>query len=115
MAALGAASSASAAETLAAERVVVNFEGLVAIDRVSLSLARREVLGLIGPNGAGKTTLVNVLTGFQGASASTARTRPDGSPMRWLATAWPGPSRTAACSATPRYGRIWKRGPSASA
>ena len=68
MAALGAASSAAVAETLAAERVVVNFEGLVAIDGVSLSLARREVLGLIGPNGAGKTTLVNVLTGFQAPS-----------------------------------------------
>ena len=73
MAALGAAASASAAETLAAERVVVNFEGLVAIDRVSLSLARREVLGLIGPNGAGKTTLVNVLTGFQAPSGGRIR------------------------------------------
>ena len=82
MAALGAASSVSAAETLAAERVVVNFEGLVAIDRVSLSLARREVLGLIGPNGAGKTTLVNVLTGFQAPSGG--RVRVDGAD----ATGW---------------------------
>jgi branched-chain amino acid transport system ATP-binding protein len=56
--------SATASE-LTVSDVVVNFQGLRAINRVSLTLARGEVLGLIGPNGAGKTTLVNVLTGFQ--------------------------------------------------
>jgi branched-chain amino acid transport system ATP-binding protein len=55
----------AAASELTVSGVVVNFQGLRAIDRVSLTLARGEVLGLIGPNGAGKTTLVNVLTGFQ--------------------------------------------------
>src|SRR5262245_58436430 len=50
---------------LAAEAVVVQFEGLTAIADVSLTVARHEVFGLIGPNGAGKTTLVNCLTGFQ--------------------------------------------------
>jgi len=55
----------AAASELTVSGVVVNFQGLRAINRVSLTLARGEVLGLIGPNGAGKTTLVNVLTGFQ--------------------------------------------------
>lgn len=58
-------SGAAATSELTVSDVVVNFQGLRAINRVSLTLARGEVLGLIGPNGAGKTTLVNVLTGFQ--------------------------------------------------
>jgi ABC-type dipeptide/oligopeptide/nickel transport system ATPase subunit len=60
--------TASALETA---DVVVNFQGLRAIDRVSLRLDSGEVLGLIGPNGAGKTTLVNVLTGFQEADSGS--------------------------------------------
>jgi branched-chain amino acid transport system ATP-binding protein len=45
--------------------VVVDFQGLRAIDKANLEVRRGEIVGLIGPNGAGKTTLVNVLTGFQ--------------------------------------------------
>src|SRR5207237_2151655 len=51
-------------ETLRASSVSRSFEGVRALQDVTLELHRHEVVGLIGPNGAGKTTLVNVLTGF---------------------------------------------------
>ena len=52
------------AATLAVEGLTKDFVGLRALDSVSLTLERGEILGLIGPNGSGKTTLINVVTGF---------------------------------------------------
>jgi branched-chain amino acid transport system ATP-binding protein len=40
------------------------FGNLVAVNRVSFTIYRGEILGLIGPNGAGKTTLFNSITGL---------------------------------------------------
>jgi branched-chain amino acid transport system ATP-binding protein len=50
--------------SLRAAAVSRHFEGVRALEGVTLELRRHEVVGLIGPNGAGKTTLVNLLTGF---------------------------------------------------
>jgi branched-chain amino acid transport system ATP-binding protein len=49
---------------LKADRIKVQFGGLIAVNDVSVSLNQGEVLGLIGPNGAGKSTLFNAITGF---------------------------------------------------
>jgi branched-chain amino acid transport system ATP-binding protein len=41
-----------------------DFGGLRAVDGVSFTLERGEILGLIGPNGSGKTTTINLITGL---------------------------------------------------
>src|SRR5690242_2040488 len=51
-------------EHLRASSVSRSFDGVRALDAVSLEVARGEIVGLIGPNGAGKSTLVNVISGF---------------------------------------------------
>jgi branched-chain amino acid transport system ATP-binding protein len=57
--------------TLRASSVSRSFDGVKALDGVTLELRRSEVVGLIGPNGAGKSTLVNVLSGFDRPDAGT--------------------------------------------
>lgn len=53
-----------ASAILEVKEITKKFAGLVAVDKVSLSLEEHGIYGLIGPNGSGKTTLFNVITGF---------------------------------------------------
>jgi len=45
----------------------------LAVDDVTFSVKRGEIVGFLGPNGAGKTTTMRVLTGFLPPSAGMAR------------------------------------------
>lgn len=51
------------------------FGGLRAVNDVSFSMERDQILGLIGPNGAGKTTLLRLMTGIL---------KPDGGSIRFM-------------------------------
>ncbi|MBI3558172.1 MAG: ABC transporter ATP-binding protein, partial [Deltaproteobacteria bacterium] len=45
----------------------------LALDNISLSVARGDVFGFLGPNGAGKTSLIKILVGIMNADTGTAR------------------------------------------
>jgi branched-chain amino acid transport system ATP-binding protein len=49
---------------LDAQGITKRFEGITALDDISLTVDRGELVGLIGPNGAGKTTFFNCLLGM---------------------------------------------------
>lgn len=46
------------------ENLTVNYDGILALDKVSLSIEEKDFLGIIGPNGAGKTTLFSCMLGL---------------------------------------------------
>jgi branched-chain amino acid transport system ATP-binding protein len=72
-----------AAPLLAIERLSRHFGALLALNSVSLAVAREERRAIIGPNGAGKTTLFNVITGQ--IAPSGGRIVFDGDPITGLA------------------------------
>lgn len=55
------------------QNITKRYGSLTAIDRVSFSVAKGEVLAFLGPNGAGKTTTMRILTCFMPATEGVAR------------------------------------------
>lgn len=58
-----------------AANISMRYGVVMAVDDVSLSVGKGEVVGLIGPNGAGKTTFIDAVSGFISPTAGTARLR----------------------------------------
>ncbi len=54
---------------LEARHIARNFGAVVALADASISLHRREIIGLVGDNGAGKSTLLKILSGVITPSA----------------------------------------------
>jgi ABC-2 type transport system ATP-binding protein len=55
------------------ENLTKAYGQVTAVDHVSFSVNKGEILGFLGPNGAGKTTTMRILTGYMPASSGTAR------------------------------------------
>jgi branched-chain amino acid transport system ATP-binding protein len=53
--------------------LIKDFGGLRAINDVSFSMNRNEMVGMIGPNGAGKSTLVRLISGILKPGSGTIR------------------------------------------
>src|SRR6266852_8957042 len=47
------------------------YRGLLAVDKVSFTVNRGEVVGYLGPNGSGKSTTVNMVVGLLEASSGS--------------------------------------------
>ena len=52
-----------AEKVIEAKDVVVKYDGITILDKVSLDVMKGDFLGIVGPNGGGKTTLLNALLG----------------------------------------------------
>ena len=51
------------------QNLVKRYGDITAVNDVSFSVKRGEILGFLGPNGAGKTTTMNILTGYISATS----------------------------------------------
>ncbi len=49
--------------------LVKTYAGVTAVNDISFTLARGEILGFLGPNGAGKSTTMRILTGYLPATS----------------------------------------------
>lgn len=59
-------------DAIRTDRLTKRFDGVTAVDSLSLTVAPGELFGLIGPDGAGKTTSLRMLTGIMDPTAGEA-------------------------------------------
>lgn len=53
--------------------LVKSYAGMTAVNGISFTLKRGEILGFLGPNGAGKSTTMRILTGYLPATSGQVR------------------------------------------
>ena len=63
----------AAGSILEIKNLTKNYGPYKAIDDLSFSVKKGEVVGFLGPNGAGKTTTMKIITGFMAPSSGEAR------------------------------------------
>ncbi|MEJ2067742.1 MAG: ATP-binding cassette domain-containing protein, partial [Deltaproteobacteria bacterium] len=56
---------------LSIDTISKSYDGVRALNRISLHVRKGTIKGLIGPNGAGKTTLFHLITGVERPTAGT--------------------------------------------
>jgi len=66
-------SGANASALIEIDGLTKRFGSFTAVDHVSFTVKRGEVLGFLGPNGAGKSTTMRMLAGFMIPTEGTAR------------------------------------------
>jgi len=54
------------------KNLVKRFGSKYALDDISFSVSKGEIVGFLGPNGAGKSTAMNIITGFLSSTSGTA-------------------------------------------
>jgi len=58
--------------TIQVDKLVKAYAGVTAVNEVSFSVKKGEIIGFLGPNGAGKSTTMRILTGFVPATSGRA-------------------------------------------
>ncbi len=56
---------------LETQNLGIQFGGVIAAEKISVTVNKGELIGVIGSNGAGKTTFVNIVTGYLKPSTGT--------------------------------------------
>jgi ABC-type branched-subunit amino acid transport system ATPase component len=51
-------------QTLSTKNLTKHFDGVYAVNKLSINFEAGKISGIIGPNGSGKSTLINTLTGM---------------------------------------------------
>ncbi|MFA6742701.1 MAG: ATP-binding cassette domain-containing protein [Candidatus Neomarinimicrobiota bacterium] len=60
-------------DVIEVHNLVKHYGSVKAVDDISLTVDKGEILGFLGPNAAGKTTTMRIITGYMPASAGTVK------------------------------------------